>query len=491
MNLIDISKRKILFLGFGGVAKCTLNYLDKYFKFDIKKVYVVDKCKDQFYGPMIKKVKHRILMSVDATNFETLLIENKFDVGDIVIDLSTGTATYYFIRKCLEFGLNYINTSIEDGDDPFFGTSIDLQHKVLKRQYNDFKKKNKVRSNILVECGQNPGLIQHYVLYAFNKLNQMKNKTHKNDYSKETLTKMVDAYKVGTVFCSEVDNMVLNKKINIKGDVIYNTWSVAGLLDEGYDKIELSVGLKNKYIKPVIPKKMIDEKKMEMLPKYPNQGYQVVFLKEPGMLNTLNSVCPVINDRGDIVYTTYKGHLIHHAETFEMARFFDKKAPFMTYVYKVNKYAEESINSFFLNNPMTDDVDLSLKISNECGSFKVLDNINKKKQDRFVGHDSIGCTIFCGEKKVERAFWCGSILSDTDNNVDPNYTPTIIQVAAGVISGLSYILEPKNKKQGLLEPTDLDTDYILEKAIPLLGKFFFTEIPQEHLKNFSFEYKRK
>jgi homospermidine synthase len=236
---------------------------------------------------------------------------------------------------------------------------------------------------------------------------------------------------------------------------------------------------------------MIDEKKMEILPKYPNQGYKVVFLKEPGMLNTLTSICPVLNDRGEIVYKNYKGHLIHHGETFEIARFFDKKAPFMTYVYKINKYAEESINNYFLNNPMTDDVDLSLKISNECGSFKVLDNINKEKNDRFVGHDSIGCTIFCGEKKVERAFWCGSILSDTDKNVDPNYTPTIVQVAAGVISGLSYIMEPKNKKLGLLEPCDLDTEYILERAIPLLGKFFFTEIPNEHIKDFSFEYKRK
>ena len=92
------------------------------------------------------------------------------------------------------------------------------------------------------------------------------------------------------------------------------------------------------------------------------------------------------------------------------------------------------------------------------------------------GTDSIGCVMFCGKNKIEKIYWCGSILSscDTKNKL---FTPTIIQVAAGVLSGLSYMLEPTNKNKGLLFPSDLNTQYILDKSVPLLGKFMFVEIP--------------
>jgi homospermidine synthase len=107
----------------------------------------------------------------------------------------------------------------------------------------------------------------------------------------------------------------------------------------------------------------------------------------------------------------------------------------------------------------------------------VYDNYKAKKSDVIVGWDSIGCTIFCGKNKIDSIYWCGTILSTADLNQLNMFTPTIIQVCIGVISGISYIMEPANKNKGLLFPCDLDTQYILSKSIGLLGKFFFTEIP--------------
>jgi len=59
-------------------------------------------------------------------------------------------------------------------------------------------------------------------------------------------------------------------------------------------------------------------------------------------------------------------------------------------------------------------------------------------------------------------------------------------VAAGVLSGLSFILEPENKP-GLYTPINLDTVYILNKSSPLLGKLFFTEIPCGLFQSFDFK----
>lgn len=135
----------------------------------------------------------------------------------------------------------------------------------------------------------------------------------------------------------------------------------------------------------------------------------------------------------------------------------------------------------------TGEDDLMLRINNDCSSFEVMDNINKSKSERLVGHDTVGCTVYCGRDKVDKIYWCGSVLS-SDDDINPNFTPTIVQVAAGVLSGLSYILEEKNKNHGLYTPCQLNTKYVLQKSAPLLGKLFFTEIPKEDFVG-KFEYK--
>jgi len=203
-----------------------------------------------------------------------------------------------------------------------------------------------------------------------------------------------------------------------------------------------------------------------------------VFLKECGMNSFMNSICPILNKNGTHQFVKYNGNLIHHGEIFEMNHLFGKYAPFMSYVYKLNKYASESVKTYFKNNKFDNDTDITIWLLNNCNSFEVYNNIGKPLKDQIIGHDSIGCTLYCGDKSIDHIYWCGSIL-DTDNiNVMNGFTPTIVQVAAGVLSGLSYIMEPKNSNLGLIYSSKLDTNYILQKAVPLLGRFFFQEIPR-------------
>jgi homospermidine synthase len=147
----------------------------------------------------------------------------------------------------------------------------------------------------------------------------------------------------------------------------------------------------------------------------------------------------------------------------------------MSYVYRNSPYVEESIKEFYKKFPNATEDDLWLYV-NQNDTFHIFNG------QELIGYDSVGCTIFCGEKSVERIFWCGSILSSTDLFVKPEYTPTIVQVVAGVLSGLSYVLENEGKVKGWVEPSDMDTSYILEKSKPLLGKFEFLEIPVAEFK---------
>ena len=475
---IDIRTKKIVFLGYGAVAKCVWNYFDKYFTFNRRRVVLVDRTKEAFSGPNLKDVK-KIEMTVDSTNFEELIDRIKLKKHDIIIDLTTSTVTYYFIKMCFMRGFHYINTSIEDENDAMLGTSIDCQQHMIASIAAQFPHPT---STILTEFGQNPGLIQHYILFALHEMNNLlgkkadktKNKTKKSDYSRERLVGVIDDFKVGTILVSEVDNMTASAPL--KPAIIYNTWSVAGYVIEAKDKTELVCGKENNFIHPIIPSEKFSDITMSVYDKLrgSSQPYDVLFLKESGLHTTFNSICPVLDKKGDVIFVNYRGKLIHHGETFNMARYFGKNAPFMSYVYQSSPYVDQSIQSF-LQQYKADEKDLLLYV-NQDHAYHIFEG------KEVSGHDSVGCTIFCGEKSVERIFWCGSILSTSDACVEKEYTPTIVQVAAGVLSGLSAILELGNKYKGLVEATDLDTRYILEKSVPLLGKFLFMEIPVSEFK---------
>ena len=493
---IDIKNKKILFLGYGGVAKCVWNYFDYYFTYNPDNVYIVDQHKKALYGPKLNKVKssHILVEHVNSTNFDDILTNFQFKTGDVIIDLTYFSSTYFFVNRCLELGINYINTSIEDSEDVFLGTSIDYQQYIIDSIFQNFKKdhKNKVQSTILIECGQNPGLIQHYVLYALNELNKRKINTTKDDYSVSSLIQSIKQNKVGTVLMSEIDNMFLKNKKNkpnktkknrsrkVKLVPIYNTWSVAGLIGEGFDKCEIVYGGNtNHFIKPVLNKSIIDEHKTSLFKDVKDNDYQVLFFKKYGVNTFLNSICPVLDNQDDTIkLEKFKGCLIHHGEIFELAKLFGKYAPFMSYVYKLNKYADESIVEYFQKNKHDDSHDIKQWILNHYDQFCVFDNIRKNSNEKIVGHDTIGCTLYCGKKSIDKIYWCGTIL-DTSDVLLSDFTPTIVQVAAGVLSGLSYVLEPYNKPRGLIYSTDISTPYILQKSIPLLGKVFFQEIPKD------------
>ena len=54
------------------------------------------------------------------------------------------------------------------------GSSIALQQIVITNLYKEIKSRRKINCNVLLECGQNPGLIQHYIIYSLNELNKLK-----------------------------------------------------------------------------------------------------------------------------------------------------------------------------------------------------------------------------------------------------------------------------------------------------------------------------
>jgi len=69
-----------------------------------------------------------------------------------------------------------------------------------------------------------------------------------------------------------------------------------------------------------------------------------------------------------------------------------------------------------------------------------------------------------GEKK-NWSYWCGSVLGKNAKF----FTPTIIQVAAGVTVGIKWVIE--NPTKGPCYSESMDSDWVIETAKPYLGTF--------------------
>ena len=108
------------------------------------------------------------------------------------------------------------------------------------------------------------------------------------------------------------------------------------------------------------------------------------------------------------------------------------------------------------------------KVSKIVVNVGVKDAVKDSKvlKDVVDGTDELG-VLLMGNKKG--AYWYGSHLSIHEAKKIANYNnATSLQVAAGVLSGMIWAIE--NPERGIIEPEDMDHEYILSLASPYLGK---------------------
>jgi len=106
-------QNKILFVGYGAVAECTLPILFKHLKVPAKNVTVMDFVnKKAKLAKWIKKGVRYLNDRVTESNMATLLAKH-VGPGDILIDLAWNIDACEILQWCHDNGVRYINTSTE------------------------------------------------------------------------------------------------------------------------------------------------------------------------------------------------------------------------------------------------------------------------------------------------------------------------------------------------------------------------------------------
>ncbi len=453
---------KILFVGYGAVAECTLPILFKHIKVPAKNVTIMDfenrtaKLK-LWTAKGVRFVRDR----VTEDNMSTLLAKH-VGPGDLLIDLAWNIDALEILQWCRDHGVMYINTSTELWD-PYAGgkhpteKTLYWRHMNLRRMKAKWKTKG---ATAVIEHGANPGLISHFTKQGLIDIGQSlladkKRKGRSAENIKEftatgQFNRLAQELGVKVIHCSERDTQITNRPKQV--DEFVNTWSIEGFREEGTTTSELGWGTHEK-----------------QLPQY---AYQ----HKSGPKNQICIARMGINlwVRTWVPNYSIQGMVVRHGEAFTIS---DKltvwkngKAvyrPTMHYAYCPCDMAIASLNEMRGYN------------------YRLVENQRIMNDEITTGSDILGALIMGHDYN---SWWIGSDLSIQQSRaLVPHQNATTMQVAISVVAASMWMMG--NPTQGVCIPDDLPHDFVLKIAKPYLGKFISTKSDWTPLQDYTNTFK--
>ena len=471
---------KVTFLGYGAVGQCTLGLLDRHLDVSMGQVSVIDF--EDKRGPLEERIRQGAKFHQEKVTPENLdsVLSNHVGNDGLLIDLAWNIGANDILGWCHDHNTLYINTSVELWD-PYsqkgiLEKTLYWRHMRLREMVKDWPK-NSVTA--VVEHGANPGLISHFTkqglldiaerLIEENIVDGREREEITHYMQTEDFAKLAQTLGVKVIHCSERDTQITNRPKEVNQFV--NTWSIAGFHEEGSTTSEMGWGTHER----TLPRN-------SHVPEYGPKNQ--IFLARMGINTWARSWVPEV---GEI-----EGMVIRHGEAFGISdrltvRDKDGKPIYRPTVHYVYMPCHEALASL-----------AELRARN----YQLQERQRIMTDEIVSGKDILGALLMGHHYK---SWWTGSSLSiEEARRVIPGQNATTLQVAAGVLSAVEWMLE--NPKKGFLIPDDLPHRYILNKARPYLGDFistpsdwtpeksretiFFPENPDNNPEGTPWEYER-
>lgn len=450
-------ENKVLMLGYGSVAKCTLPILLKHVKIPYQNLTIIDfedkaDALKKWTDKGIKFVREKI----NRQNLEKVLSRHLDDEG-LLVDLAWNIECRDLLKWCHEHKVLYVNASIEEWDPesnmevmPIFKKTLYYRHMLLRELAKDWKD----TTTAVLDHGANPGLISHFTKRGLVDIaNRLIAEKEISAEEAKRLSELIEQRKfaelsmnlgVKVIHCSERDTQITNRPKEVNEFV--GTWSIEGLREEGTAPAEMGWGT--------------HEKELPKGAHMPDNGPKnQIFLPQMGMNTWVRSWIP----NEEIV-----GMVIRHGEAFGISDRLTVRnngnviyRPTVHYAYHT---CHETLSSLH-----------ELRSRN----YKIQPKLRIMGDEITKGADILGALLM-GHKY--NSWWTGSVLDINEaRRMAPGENATTLQVAAGVVSAVCWMLENPNK--GVCLPDDLPHDYILKIAMPYLGKFVSEPYDWTPLKN--------
>lgn len=454
---------KILIIGYGSIGTGILPLLIKIVKMDLSQITIIEKDKKRFTNIKelykINKIKksdqkiNKVKVKLDRLNIKRIIIDRlKMGQDDLIIDCSYEISTKFMYDLCAEHGISYTNSAVEVWEDDMSRPMAEYSYANLMKEVEDsdlqFKKK---KNNFIYGLGCNPGNVNIWTMYALDKIKENTNKNLKSDSYADLANKLG----LRVVHVAEVDSQITN---NPKRDNEYvNTWSSDGAswFGEAYSWIELGWGTHEKTMPASVSKDLHSDVS--------------ITIERLGALTWARSYTPINKN--------LFGLMIPHEECYSIARSLSLRDSKNNIIYKpscyyVYKPCDSSLASLY-------EIAEKMDVNNFNGEMQK--NKRLMTDDIIEGKDELGCTLFFNNGEI---YWVGSLLDIEearglyDNKFDSIINATLMQVLAGYMGGILYLIKNIKKKEysGLLSPQDLPIHQFMKWTRPLLGPFVCTKV---------------
>ena len=156
-------ENKIVQFGFGAVGKSFFEKVSKEIKYDKDKYFVIsrDNLECPFFLELGGKVENFIVAEINKENFDKVFSQY-LDEGDLLIDFADSVGTKDFVEWCAKKNIMYLNTGETDWADNWYNI---FDENIKKNKLRDEIKKdsNINKFPIVLQHGNNPGLVSHFV----------------------------------------------------------------------------------------------------------------------------------------------------------------------------------------------------------------------------------------------------------------------------------------------------------------------------------------
>ena len=450
---------KILFIGYGSVARCTLPILLENINVSYTNITVMDftdfdESAIRWLERGVKFVSNRITPDNLAA-----VLEEHLATGDLLIDLAWNIDSCAIIEWCNAKDVLYINASIEEWD-PY--TDAEKRHPTERSLYPrhmclvDMQARRSNRgTTAVVSHGANPGLVSHFVKQGLTDIaarqiaegivlpemaQDIQRAVSAGDFAR--LAMLLD---VKVIQCSERDTQTSLKPKRVNEFV--GTWSVDGLYEEATTVVELGWGTHEN----ILP---------DYAYEYDYGPKNQLCLSRMGMNVWMRSWVPDY---------CIRGMCIRHHEALTICDYLTvskngqpQYRPTVYYAYCPSDAAQTSL------------------IELKGRDYVLQDEIRIMNDDIVSGSDILGALIM-GHKY--NSWWVGSDLDiEEARRLAPGQNATTVQVAIGVVAAVMWMIE--NPARGICMPEDLPHEYVVAIAKPYLGNWISKPVDWTPLKHY-------
>ncbi len=436
---------RILFLGYGAVAECTLPILFRHIEVSPRRCTVLDfEDRAPRLAGWTGKGGTFVRGRVTPGNLGAELGKH-VSRGDLVIDLAWNIDAGEILQWCHDHGVLYVNTSVEVWD-PYASSGNAPTERTLYWRHMKLRERTRRWTEpgptAVLEHGANPGLISHFTkqglidiadaVLAEKKVSGGTAEAVKAHRDARTFNKLAQALGVRVIHCSERDTQVANVPKAV--DEFVNTWSIEGFREEGTTTAEMGWGTHEKRLPPFAYEHTSGPR---------NQ----VCLARMGINTWVRSWVPM---------GTIQGMVVRHGEAFSISeRLTVEEAgvpvyrPTVHYAYCPCDAAIVSLQEMRGNN------------------YALQPKLRIMTDEITTGSDALGAFLM-GHPLT--SWWTGSDLSiEESRRLVPHQNATTMQVAISVVAAVRWMIA--NPARGVLLPEDLPHDYILDVSRPYLGDF--------------------